>query len=368
MNIDELLREKQVVVCCGAGGVGKTTVSASLAVAAARMGRRVLVITIDPSKRLAETLGVSRNPVEPVEISGERLTAIGVEPPGSLAAWMLDPGLVADSVVKRFSKSKEEERSLLGNRMYKNISSIVAGMQEYTAVQALYEFVKSGKYDLIILDTPPSRDALRFLEAPSRASGLLDLRVFSLFMPGERNVIRRAASALLEKVMDLAFGVDTRKELQLFLSGFSAILARLKSNVKEMQDYFKTDKVAFLLVTSPAEEALLEARHFERKAKSLDLPVAGYVLNSSMAFHDDLVFPRTELLGVDPSPDARSALEKLRGLAEIEEVEVNRHRELLTELRGRATAGIARALPRLPDAVSDLTAVRTLADALVAAT
>ena len=194
--IGDVLANKRVIVCCGAGGVGKTTVSASLALAAARAGRRVLVVTIDPSRRLAETLGVSRNLPEPTELPAERLAAAGVSAPGSLAAWMLDPQLVSDRVVHGFSKSEDDARRLLANPIYQNVTAMVAGMQEYTAVEALHGFVRDDRYDLIVLDTPPSRNALRFLEAPHRASGFLDGRVFNLFIPGEGSIIRRFASRL----------------------------------------------------------------------------------------------------------------------------------------------------------------------------
>ena len=152
--VAKLLQDKRVVVCCGAGGVGKTTVSASLAIAAARSGRRVLVVTIDPSKRLAEALGVDRNPIEPVSVSPEFAQQAGIR--GQLSAWMLDLQLVADRVVQSFSKNPDEARRLLDNKIYRNVAAMVAGMQEYTAVQALYEFVQNDEYDLVILDTPPS--------------------------------------------------------------------------------------------------------------------------------------------------------------------------------------------------------------------
>ena len=148
--IHQLLTTRKVLVCCGAGGVGKTTVSASLALAAARAGKRVLVVTIDPSKRLAETLGVSRNPEEPVQIPEDRLKAAGVT--GTLSAWMLDPQLVSDNVVRGFSKSEEDAQRLLANPIYRNVTSMVAGMQEYTAVEAMHGFVVDDTYDLVVLD------------------------------------------------------------------------------------------------------------------------------------------------------------------------------------------------------------------------
>ncbi len=365
-SVDQLIYEKRVIVCCGAGGVGKTTVSASLALAAARQGRRVLVVTIDPSKRLAETLGVARNPPEPVPVSAERLREAGVEPPGQLSAWMLDPSLIAERVVRRFANDEASAEKLLANRMYRNISGIVAGMQEYTAVEALYGFVKDDRYDLIILDTPPSRNALHFLEAPVRALGFLDGRIFQVFLPGEKNFFRRAAAKLAETVLDAAFGRETRDELQTFLAGVSVVLSRVKGDVKAMQAFFRTDAVSFLLVTSPAPEAVAEAHYFEDKvSRDLDMQVGGYVLNGSLAYLAEHTFPVIELLPPNATEAALSAIEKLKTLALEDIEEAKAHESLLGDLKVRANGGIARALPRLPEAVSDLGAVTRLADALV---
>ena len=284
-TLKSLLLEKKVIVSCGAGGVGKTTVSASLAVCAARLGLRVLVVTIDPSKRLAEALGVSQNAPEPVRVNvpGESL---------SLEAWMLDPQQISDRVVLQFSKDPDEAQKLLRNNIYKNVTAMVAGMQEYTAVEALCNFVDSDRYDLVILDTPPSRDALRFLDAPARANAFLDRRIFNLFVPGEGSFVRRMATRLIEQVMDLAFGHETRRELQQFFTLFGQLLAHLNRNQTQMQNFFRQESVGFLLVTSPLPQALLETRFFKEKTESLNLNVCGIVLNRSLALQRVLNFPR----------------------------------------------------------------------------
>ena len=266
--IVELLIRRRLIITCGAGGVGKTTVSAAMALAAARLGQRVLVVTIDPSKRLAETLGVGQDLDAPVALSAERLAALGVEPPGSMSAWMLDPKRVSDAVVEQFSASKEDARSLLGNSIYANLSGMVAGMQEYTAVEALHGFVADDAYDLIVLDTPPSRNALRFLDAPDRVGGFLDRRIFNLFVPGDAGMIRRAATALVTRVLDAGLGKSTREELQSFLGLFGALLAHLNRNQSQMRLFLKTDAVGFVLVTSPERAALDEVFAFERRARA----------------------------------------------------------------------------------------------------
>ena len=365
MNVTRLIHEKRVVVCCGAGGVGKTTVSASMALAAARAGRRVLVITIDPSRRLAETLGVDRDLVESVALAPERARAVGIEEPGRLSTWMLDPQRISDRVVKRLSRDPAKMRALLENRVYKNITAMIAGMQEYTAVEALHEFVTGGKYDLVILDTPPSRNALRFLDAPTRSATFLDRRIFRLFIPGEENLIRQAASRIIEKVLDITLGEEARKELQEFFQLFEGILFRLNRNQEEMKKFFAGDQVSFVLVTSPAQAAVEEAFYFEHKTRELELPLAGFVLNRSLAWASGRPMPSRSLLDEDASEVEVSAVRKLRGLAKRENDQVMRHLDLLEELQRRIQGkGFAWVLPELPAEASDLEALSHLADHL----
>jgi anion-transporting ArsA/GET3 family ATPase len=239
-------------------------------------------------------------------------------------------------------------------------------MQEYTAVEALYGFVQDDRYDLIVLDTPPSRNALQFLEAPRRALGFLEGRIFQVFLPGEKNLFRRTAARVVEAVLDAALGTETRAELQAFLQGMSVVLGHLKGDVKEMQAFFRTDAVSFLLVTSPAPEAVEEAHFFEAKvSRDLGLEVGGYVLNGALIHLLGHPFPDLSLLPQDATAAARRAMEKLAGLAEEEREEARAHQALLDDLRARARGGrFARALPRLPRAVSDLQTVTLLADAL----
>jgi anion-transporting ArsA/GET3 family ATPase len=363
--VARLLRDKRVIVCCGAGGVGKTTVSASLALAAARMGRRVLVVTIDPSRRLAETLGVDRNPTEPVAISSDRLEQAGVT--GTLEAWMLDPQLVSDNVVRSFSRTEDEANRLLNNSIYRNVTAMVAGMQEYTAVEALYQFVQQDRYDLVILDTPPSRDALRFLDAPVRANAFLDRRIFNLFTAGEGGMIRRLATRLVERVMDTAFGHDLRVELQQFFELFGALLGNLNHNQTEMKAFFRSADVGFLLITSPAKQAQEEAGFFAHKAGTeLGMEVCGYILNRSYAALADRSMPSLE--AVDPaiaSEAVAKAIEKLMPMAEEERLLVGAHQTVAEELTAKLPAnGFVWVLPFLGQDASYLDGLVQLACAL----
>jgi anion-transporting ArsA/GET3 family ATPase len=361
-SIARLVRDKRVLVCCGAGGVGKTTTSASIALAASRAGQRVVVITIDPSRRLAETMGIAPNAPAPVELSASRLRALGVEPPGTLSAWILNPQIVSDHVVHTVSDQGADVRALLQNRVYQNVSTLIAGMQEYAAVEALHGFIVDDRYDLVVLDTPPSGNALRFLEAPARANAFLDRRAFGLFLPTGGSAMFRLASQVIQKVLDFALGAADRQELQQFLVLFEGVLGHLNHNQAEMRAFFQGPDVSFLLVTSPAREAVEEAFHFEQKIRDMGASSCGYILNRSLAWATDLPYPDPRLLPPDAPDAARSGVRKLAEIAGAEPERARRDAALAAELRKRAgQEGLVSVLPRLTRDASDLEALVELA-------
>lgn len=363
----ETLRDRRVIVCGGSGGVGKTTTSTAIALAAARSGRRVLALTVDPSRRLAQTLGVAAHVTEPVAVPDERLDAAGI-PRDGLHAWMLDPKVVADRFVRRFAADDAQAERLMNNRIYRQISRMVAGMHEYTAMEALATFVREGRYDLVVLDTPPSRNALDFLYGPSRLSGFIDSGVFQLFVGDQesRGFFRRAASRLVRGVNAAVFGETYSAELLEFFDGFQGILRSMnRSAVDGFQSLKDPERVAFLLVTSPATEALTDAFFFRRKTAELGLPFRGFVLNRSAAVGGDRTFPGDELLGEHPTEAARSALRKLQDLARLEVAAVERDRTLLATLREQAGEdAFAVAMPALGGGAEGLADLLALADAL----
>jgi anion-transporting ArsA/GET3 family ATPase len=364
--IGDLIRHRKVIVCCGAGGVGKTTTAAALSLAAARAGRRVLVLTIDPSRRLAETLGVARNPPTPVAVPMERQVAAGIHPPASLDAWMLDPKLVADESVRRLVKNTEDAERVLGNRIYQQVSSMVAGMHEYTAMEALHRLVSEGRYDLVVLDTPPSRHALDFLEAPKRLSGLVDTQAIQAFLPKRDSLVARAASKVIEKILGAVFGDEFAHELVAFMMTFSGIFSALNVDVNAMRAFLSGPDVAFLLVTSPAPATLAEAHFFQDKTRELGLPFRGFVLNRSRARNTSKRWPDAEALD-ELSPEALGALPRLQAIAQGELEAARRDLQLLVELEQRAgTAATAIAVPELPEGADDMVTLLTIADALAA--
>lgn len=369
MSMRELIESRKVIVCAGSGGVGKTTTATAIALSAARSGRRVLALTVDPSKRLAQTLGVDRNNRVPVQIPELRRVEAGIDQ-GSLEAWMLDPSVVADSFVRRFADSDAEAARLLENRLYRQISRMVAGMQEYMAMEALYGFLREERYDLIVLDTPPSRNALDFLYGPSRLSSFLDGRIFQMFLPEEsdrkRSMIRRAASRLVNGVNAAIFGAEYYAELQEFFGSFSGIFRSMNKNAADgMIRLRDPSSVAFVLVTSPATESLTDAFFFRRKTIELQLPFRGFVLNRSLATGNERSMPEN-LFGAHPDAVQASALAKLAGLAEVERAAVLRHQRLLAELAADAGRdSLAVALPNMPSGADEMGALVHLGDVLM---
>ncbi len=360
-----LIAQKRAIVLCGAGGVGKTSVSAAVAISAARRGKRVLVVTIDPSRRLAELLGVSRNSPDPVPLADAITEEMGITPPGSLSAWMLDPKHVADGVIRRLTKTPEEAERFLQNRIYTHATAMLASMQEYTAVESIFHFVMEGKYDLVVLDTPPSRNALQFLEAPNKLKSFFDTKIFSLFLPGKSSRIRRAAQRLIYKIMDSSLGEETSHELQLFLNTFAEIFLHLNENAKKAGDFFRQSEVAFMLVTSPAKEALEEAYYFEHKARDeMQCQLEGYILNRSLAYRENTPSPELAQASAE-DPIVRSALAKFATLARLEQQQAARDRSLQASLQERIGADrTVIVLPFLKEGVTDLKSLADLAAAL----
>jgi anion-transporting ArsA/GET3 family ATPase len=370
-----LVDDARVLVCCGAGGVGKTSTATALALLAARRGRRVLALTVDPSKRLAQTLGVEPNRREPTAVSRERLQAAGITA-GTLDAWMLDPAKVAEDAVKRVAKDEAAQQRLFQNRLYKEVSRMVAGMQEYTAMEALFGFLEAGRYDLVVLDTPPARNALDFLEGPTRLASLLEGRVFQLFLPptADTGFFERKASELLLSVLSAAFGTENARDLQEFFSLFLPVFKDFGLHASKARALLSSASTGFLLVTSPADEAVADALYFQQRTVDLKLPFRGFLLNRSEA---DAAGRQLPTLGADDAqvPALAQAFAKFLPLAAAEQTRHARDASLLATLAAKAAGGsgndgptaFARALPTLVTGASELEGLAVLADALASA-
>lgn len=367
-SIADLVMTRRVIVCGGSGGVGKTTTATAIAIAAAQRGRKVLALTVDPSKRLAQTLGVDRNASAPTSISPERMAEAGIQAPGSLEAWMLDPSVVADRLIERLVTDTSEAHRLKGNRIYRQLSRLVAGTQEYMAMEALYRFLEEGRYDLIVLDTPPSRNALDFLLGPGRVAAFADGRIFQLFLPSDQQTgfFRAAAANIITRVNNAIFGEQTYGELQEFFATFAHIIVGINRNASQMLKTLQNpDEVAFLLVSSPAAEAMVEAFYFRRKCLEMELPFRGFVLNRSEARPDARVMPEASDFGAS-DPVLASALAKLQRLATLEMAQVERDRKLLSELTTElGEDAVAVAVPALANGAHDMDGLMHIATILM---
>jgi anion-transporting ArsA/GET3 family ATPase len=367
MSVHSLIRDKHVLVLCGAGGVGKTTTAAALGVAAARAGRKVLVLTIDLARRLSEAMGLRSGGAEPTPVPPERLHAGHAPGPGSLDVWMLDPRVVFERLVHRLSSTPAAAQAILDNRLYRFLSELAAGMQEYTAAEALDSFLEEGRYELIILDTPPSRHALDFLEAPGRLARFLDERIVMLFGPedgAKGGRLWRRASQLLNQVLGTVFGADFTQEMRGFIGAFSGLFAGIKVHTERLRKRLTSPEAAFLLVTSPEAAALEEAAFFRQTLAERGLPFAGYILNRSWARHEPLAHPEGLLRHVGDDAE-RGGVKALMRLAEVERERAEAHQGLLAGLAQHLPAGaVAVAAPEAGGDLEDFSGLVRLGDAL----
>lgn len=291
----------RVLICCGSGGVGKTTVSASLALKHANAGERVCVLTIDPARRLADSLGVGELGNTPFRVPIPGAT-------GSLDAMMLDAKAVFDDLVRRFAPSPAAAERILGNRYYRFASSRLGGSHEYMAMEKLLELWQSGHYDTIVLDTPPTRHALDFLRAPDRMSGLMDQGVLRwLVMPASQGGWRaiELGSEALAGVLKRLMGQETVEEIAEFFDSFRDLWDGFRDRSKLVSGLLCSEGTRFFLVTSPAPAARSEALYFLAVLQERHLPFGGFVVNRVLQGPTQ---PAPDVAGL-PEPIARVMLE-----------------------------------------------------------
>ena len=272
-TLTELVTERSVVVCCGSGGVGKTTVSATIAVAAARAGRRSCVVTVDPARRLADALGVQSLPNTPTEVTGDW--------PGHLHALMLDSKGTFDDLVLRYARTPEQAESILANRIYQNLAGALSGTQEYMAMEKLYELVHSEEFDIVVVDTPPTRNALDLLDAPRRLTRFLENRLFRAVLVPTRMSLRAvgmATQALLRTIAKVA-GAEIVQDAVSFFQAFEGMEDGFRSRASAVHELLADPATAYVLVTSARPDAVTEAGFFAEKLAERDVAVAALVVN-----------------------------------------------------------------------------------------
>ena len=281
MSVSDLLAGKRVCVCGGSGGVGKTTTSAAIALGMAAEGAKVAVVTIDPAKRLANALGLQELENEPRRVEPERLAGATSGFKGELWAMMLDPKRTFDELIERVAADPERAEEIKRNRIYRELSTAVSGSQEFTAVAKLYELERDGEFDLLVLDTPPSRNALDFLDAPTRLTSFLEGRAMKAFIRptglGMR-VLGRGAAPLLGALRRVT-GVDLIGDLTTFFGLLGDMTDDFSERARGVERMLKASTTAFVLVTSAQQAAIDEAIWFRRTLIEGGLPFAGVIVN-----------------------------------------------------------------------------------------
>ena len=357
-TIDEVVDASSVLLCCGTGGVGKTTTAAALALRAARRGRRVVVVTIDPARRLADALGLDG--------IGDDAHRVDLDLDGGVAGelWvtMLDTKATFDRLIETHANDDAQAERILANRYYRNLSTGLSGTQEFMAVERLHELSADRRFDLVVVDTPPSRNALDFLDAPDRLTRFLDGRLFRLATPSRmtRKVtapllvfLRRVARVVSPEVVDDTFA---------FIEAFAGMEEGFRDRARTVETMFADARTAFVLVSSPTREAVEESRYFAERLRDAAMPVRAVIVNRLQPRFTDRhadELPDPAALGdVDRAAAARlGILRDLTALADAEDVELD---PLLATCAGAAVVRI----PQLDHAVHDVAGIIEIADAL----
>ena len=341
--IESWLERKEVCICAGSGGVGKTTTSAAIALGMAARGKKVAVLTIDPARRLADALGLP-------ELGNEE-RRVDVDVPGELWAMMLDAKRTFDELIEWHAPDEATRDAVIGNRIYQELSSAVAGSQEYMAMEKLYELYQEDRYDLLVLDTPPTRHALDFIDAPERMTRFIEGKSLQFFLrPGRLGVrmIGRSGGALFS-VLKRITGIDLLQDLSDFFQSFGGMTEGFRERAERVNRLLSDHRSAFVLVTSPRRDSIEEARFFHHRLLESDFPFAGAVANR-VHVGTNPNGAGTELEGLVGAELAAKVTEA----AEAEAALAERDRQNLDELRRRLRRKPLIEVPLLSGDVHDL--------------
>jgi anion-transporting ArsA/GET3 family ATPase len=359
------LADKRVLVCVGAGGVGKTTTSAALALALAQGGRKVAVVTIDPAKRLASALGLERLASEPHRIDPRALSAVGVRGKGELWAMMLDTKRTFDEVVARLASDEGARREILANPIYKELSTAVAGSQELSAVAKLYELYEEHDFEVIVLDTPPSRNALDFLEAPGRLLGFLEGRALQVFLaPGGLTArVFGRGTALVFSIFARVTGVDMLSELSRFFRSLGSVIDGFGQRTRDVEALLRAPQTSFLIVTSPEPEPAGEALFLAERLAAANMSADALIVNRThldgLGGHPEEAVS-TLLAGELGDPLAERVASNLADF----DVLARRDRESIERLAGGLGSLAPIVVPQLDEDVQDLPGLARVAEYL----
>ena len=274
MSVAELLRDKRICICAGAGGVGKTTASAAIAMGMAAEGLKVAVVTIDPAKRLANSLGL------PELGNEERRVEIDVR--GELWAMMLDAKRTWDELIERHAPDEQTRDTVLSNRIYQELSNAVAGSTEFMAIEKLFELHHEQRYDLLVLDTLPTRNALDFLDAPKRLSRFIDSRSLQFFLRPAGNLgmkVLGRGSGVVFALLKRITGIDLISDLSEFFRSFGDMAGGIRERAERVNELLADRHTSFFLVTSPQRDAIDEAIFFHRRLREASMPFGAAIVN-----------------------------------------------------------------------------------------
>ena len=357
-SLADVIRLSELLVTCGPGGVGKTTTAAALGVAAARAGRRTVVVTVDPARRLADALGLDDS-----ASSDEPHLVQGIDADGELWALMLDAEQTFDRLVREQSGSRKQAEAVLNNPVYQAISGSLSGAQEYMAIERLHQLHVSGDWDLVIVDTPPSRHAIDLLEAPDRLVGFLSHPVYRTLTVGQRTFakITDAASSMFLWAVKRLAGPQIVEDTVEFFRSLANIEGGLRHRAKQVSELLRGDDTAFVVVSSPRAEAVGEAEHLLDAIAERKFPLGGLVVNLIHPMPEPLTDEDEDLLSTihdGPLGDQLAWHRELTALAHAERLE-------LVELERLAGDAPIIELPLLDVDIHDVPGLVGLASRLV---
>ena len=281
-DVARLLEGKRICVCAGSGGVGKTTTAAAIAAGMAARGKRVAVLTIDPAKRLADSLGLAELGNTERRVDDALLRDAGIESDsGELWAMMLDAKATFDEVVREHAPDAQTRERILDNRIYQQLSTALAGSQEYMAMEKLFEIHAEGRFDLLVLDTPPTRNALDFLDAPRRLTQFIEGRALQVFMKPTGFGMRAfgRGTSVVFSVLRRVTGVDLLEDLAEFFQAFGGMVGGFQERAKRVTEMLADPQTSFLVICGPQSEPISEAVFFHRKLLEARMPVGGVIVN-----------------------------------------------------------------------------------------
>ena len=348
----------RVVVCCGAGGVGKTTTAAAMALRAAEYGRTVVVLTIDPAKRLAQALGIKDLGNTPQRVP------LAPEVTGELHAMMLDMRRTFDEMVVQYS-GEDRADAILKNLFYQTVATSLAGTQEYMAMEKLGQLLAEDRWDLVVVDTPPSRNALDFLDAPKRLGSFMDSRLWRMLLAPGRGIGRLVTGAvgLAMKALSTVLGSQMLSDAAGFVQSLDATFGGFREKADRTYELLKRRGTQFVVVSAAEPDALREASFFVDRLSNENMPLAGLILNRTHPTLCDLHAEKAteaadELAAEDPESLAAAVLRIHADRAQTAKREVR----LLSRFTGANPHVAIVGVPSLPFDVSDLEALRAIAD------